>query len=226
MTEPTTVGIFTGDPKSLEIPYLGTAKEVATLAEQQGITTEEEAATAADIRTKLNKHIKAIEAARKEITDPINEQAKAVKAYFDEAVSGLKNALEKLDAQVLAWNRELQRRRQEEARREAEREAELERQRQAAYHEQSGSQSAPPPPPPPPAASAAPPVGVPKTVHGNQGGKATVATRLKFKEVADITKVPLRFLMVNEQAVNAAIRQEKLKEIPGLVLEEAMSVRG
>ena len=65
----------------------------------------------------------------------------------------------------------------------------------------------PPPPPPPPPPSVAP-------AYGNYGAKATRKSKW-VHEVADKTEVPLKFLMVDDKAVKAAIR-DGVRDIPGI----------
>jgi hypothetical protein len=96
------------------------------------VIDEESEKLANDLRMKINSLVKGAEARRKEITDPINAEAKKVKKMFDDVVSPFSGLLDQLDRKIIPYTREKQQRQLDEAKRkQAEEIAEKERQAKA-----------------------------------------------------------------------------------------------
>lgn len=70
-------------------------------------------ASAEDLK-QIKAQIKAIEDYRKSITDPINEQIKRIKAFFDVPINKLKEAEEVIKGAILKYQKEQERKRLEE----------------------------------------------------------------------------------------------------------------
>ncbi len=173
----------------LEIDHIGQAKELVEAAKGFEVKNDTDLGRASDLTNKIKAVFKDIEEQRDGFVRPLFECQRTFNAQFKGVTDPLKTSENHLIACIKGY-RQHQRLLEEQA-------AAQQRKEQAkAAREAKKAGEAPPPPPPPP---------VTTPVTGSLGGKSTYVENWKHKLV-DITEVPLRFLMVDEDEVKAAIK--------------------
>ncbi|HEC62098.1 MAG TPA: hypothetical protein ENI27_07575 [bacterium] len=195
----------------LIIPLEGRAKELITVAGDFKITDEASAGRASDLIKQIQTAWGGIEEQRDGMVRPHNEVVSGYNGRFKNMILvPLKETEKLLKGLLKQWNlterdrvaKEAAAQRQKEAEeRQAWETAELERGREA---EALGK---PPPEPikPPPPAPAPPPAEPSKTTRGEYGSTATITENWKY-EVTRVEDVPRQFLMVDDKAIRAAIK--------------------
>ncbi len=173
----------------LEIVHVGQAKELVEAAAGFKIDNDTDLGRASDLTNKIKAVFKEVEEQRDSFTRPLFECQREFNGQFKGVTDPLKTAENHLTACIKGY-RQHQRMLEQQAA------AQQQKEQRAAEREAKKAGEAPPPPPPPP---------VTTPVTGALGGKSTYVENWKHKLV-DITEVPLRFLMVDEDAVKAAIK--------------------
>jgi len=177
------------------------AESDAVLITQQAesilVTTTEQEEQAYTALTQIKQAIKAIEARRKEITKPLNASLKATNAMFKKLAQPF------VDADGIVRNKVLDFRRlqEEKAQKELER-----RQKIQASHEAKGHEIHE--------------ITEPKA----EVAKTTVTAKRWTFNIVDVNKVPREYLVLNNTAVNQAIRNG-VREIAGLDIFQVEGLR-
>jgi len=197
----------------IEIDHAGQAKELLSVTDNFEILNDEQAGLAADWVNKMKAVFEEMESQRKGLGQDALTFTKSLNAKFKTLTGPLQDREKWLRGILTNYNRH-KRQEAERAARDAEAkqrkwEQEQEAAKQEALDNDQPAPAAKPPPPPPPPASNAP-------VYGQHGGGMIWVSNWKHK-VTDITRVPLKFLMVNDEAVKAAIKEGKRDDaIPGI----------
>lgn len=199
-------------PRAVLEPFRSKAKDLAAKASAIKVQDQETQLAATTLAGTIKKVAKTVEDARKEYTAPINEHVKAVNGLAKEITTPLDTGMRHLTGQLnqYAAKVELDRRKAEE---EARRQAEAEQKRLDAEAKAAGVEA---------------PI-VPEVLPA-KSEKATVRTETGTSyqrkvwtfEVEKLADVPREYMLLNEKAVNAAIRNG-VRSIPGLKILETTS---
>lgn len=220
-------------------PFLARAQEVEIYA-------EEDVEEATEYLGDLARRAKMIEAKRKELKDPITKWGKEIDTYFKTLSEPIAAARKLVEPKILAWKEAEQRRIDEENARvaaEVARQQEIENERQRKIADEAAEKLR--------EAEAAgneeearragielavasevrtvqhnlPPAEQEKTIRA---AGATASMRSTWKAtVVDPMEVPREYLMVNEKAINEAVRKAgdpSTLVIPGVAIEEVKSL--
>lgn len=151
------------------------------------INDDQDALAASEFLAQLKHNVRADEEKRKKIVKPFNDGVKAINKEFADNAKPFKDAIADLEPKILAYKQK------RDAERAAE-QAEIERQRQEAAAESfvTGVAAAV----------------IPDAAPGGFVGKAAgVSTRKTWKnEVVDLSRVPLKYLQVDQVQLNADMR--------------------
>ncbi len=223
--------------EEIEIPLEGRAKELITVAGDFKITDEASAGRASDLIKQIQTAWGGIEEQRDGMVRPHNEVVSGYNGRFKSMILvPLKETEKLLKGLLKQWNlteqarvaKEAAAQRQKEAEeRQAWETAELERRREAeALGKPPPDPIKPPPPapaPPPPPAPAPPPAEPSKITRGEYGSTATITENWKY-EVTRVEDVHRQFLMVDDKAIRAAIKDGR-RVISGLRIWDDGNVR-
>ncbi len=193
----------------LEIEHQGQAAELVEASADFDIKNDEDLGRCSDLVNKIHAIFEKIEEQRDGYTRPLFEGQREFNAHFKIVTGPLVSCEKRLREMMTAFQRH--------QRLQVEKAAAEQRKVEAKAAREAKAAGDPPPPPKPP------PQTVP--VSGALGGKAEYRESWKYR-LEDKTSVPLKYLMVDEQAVNAAIRGPNgLREIPGLEIYDAGSMK-
>jgi hypothetical protein len=194
-----------GDITTQALAMLATAEQRAV------IRNEAEDVSAKELRAEIKENLKQWDATRHALTDPAEAYKKTVIGVFKTAMEPAERALAMLDRGISSFFLA----QREAARKEQERLDKLAAAKQARLEAKAEAkgEEAPPPIIPMPVVS-----GPAKTTQLAGGGKVTTALVWTF-EVTDAAAVPREWLIVNEQAIGAAVRAG-LRTIPGVRIFE------
>lgn len=161
---------------------------------------------------------KEAEKIRTSLVKPLNDRVKEINSAFKSALAPLNNADKTLRGKLLDLHREQERRRREEE----ERVRKLLEEEQKKREAEAKEKNKPVPPPPPIVVEAPPPIVSIKTDSGT-----TSIRKVWDWELVDINEVPREWLILNDKAVNAAVRTG-IRNIPGIRIfeREQIAVRG
>lgn len=196
----------------IEIIGSGQAQEWMIIAESLTVTDEDSESEATDILKKLGDCEKKIEAQRKDITVPINNELGKINAVFKTLSTPLSTAKINVKNLILGFRAK---RAQEtlEAIQEKERkdmEALKAHQKELAEAEKQGEE-----PPPPPQATERPHIpDMPNVVKGDHGGAVHSRPNWKF-EIITPSKVPARFTRPDEKLIKDFVKMGG-RDIPGV----------
>ena len=199
-------------PRAVLEPFRNKAKQLAAQASAIKVQDHESQLAAITLAGTIKKVAKTVEDARKEYTSPINEHVKSVNGLAKEITTPLDTGMRHLTGQLnqYASKVELERRKAEE---EARRQAEVEQKHLDAEAKAAGVEA---------------PI-VPEILPAKPE-KATVRTeagtsyqrKIWTFEIDKLDEVPREYMLLNEKAVNAAIRNG-VRSIPGLKILETTS---
>jgi hypothetical protein len=199
-------------PRAAIEPYRN--KALAMLAEARAITVQDQVSqvAATNKAAGIKKIAKIVEDARKDYTAPINDHVKAVNGLAKEVSTPLDEALRHLTGQLnkYAAHVELERRKAEE---EARRQAEEEQKRLDAEAKAAGVEA----PVVPEVLPAKPETAAVRTEAGTSFQRKTWTFN-----VENMDQVPREYMLLNESAVRAAIKNG-VRSIPGLKIYETSS---
>ncbi|WP_027390559.1 hypothetical protein [Chrysiogenes arsenatis] len=178
------------------------------------IENEEAQEQATAMATQAKKIGKAIDSLRKEYVQEPNEYVKAVNNFaksFTDRLDAIERDLKQKMSAYLT-RRELETRKAQEAARKAQEELQrkLDEEAKDAGVETVQLQTTIAPQAP--------------TVTRTDSGSSHTQKVFRYKGVADLTQVPLEFLIVDEKKVNQAIRSG-IRNIPGLTIEETTEIK-
>lgn len=196
-------------PRAALEPYRNRAKELLTKAYAVTVKNADSQVAATNLAAAIKKDEKAIEDARKAYTAPINDHIKAVNGLAKEITTHTDEALRYLTGQLnqYATRVELERRKAEE---EARKQAKEEQKRLDAEAKEAGVQA----PVVPEIVPAKPEKAAVRTENGTSYQRKTWTF-----EPEKIDDVPREYMMLNEAAVRAAIKNG-VRSIPGLRIFE------
>ncbi len=181
------------------------------------VVDEAGSVTATEILGQIASIKKRAEEVRKTLVKPLQDKVNEINARFKEALQPVVNADAVLRAKLQAF-----REKQERERREAEERLRklMEKEQKKAEKKAEKKGEAPPPPPPMPV--------LPEPPRAIKTEAGTVFTKKVLKwRVVDFAKVPDEYKMIDDKAVNTAIKYGT-REIPGLEIYEVeeLVVRG
>lgn len=200
------------DPQPMAADITTQALGMLQLAEERAvIRSEAEDVAAKELLAQINGNLKEWDATRHALTDPAEAYKKTVIGVFKSAMEPAERAKAMLTRGISAFFLE----QREAARKEQERLTKLAqaKQERAEAKAEAKGQEAPPPIIPMPVVT-----GPAKTTQLAGGGKVTTALVWAF-EVVDQNAVPREWMIVNEQAIGAAVRAG-LRTIPGVRIFE------
>ena len=220
--------------------------ELACARVPNPIRSEENAATATDFIAQCQTHIKKAEAAHKKEKELFLKAGRAVDTFFKRRCENLSTALAPVVSLLKAYRDEIaetERQRQEEARRSAEEEARraaaaaeehrvvaerlaadaqsFDERRRAAEELRVAEEASERAEMMNRRASAAP---QPTRIRGDYGATAYVTRSWTF-EVVDLDRVPREYMSLDVEVVREAITRDGVREIPGLRIFQAESLR-
>ena len=178
-----------------------------TLYENQEviITTKEEYTQAGDVIKAINNKIKNIEAKRVDYTKPLLDQKKKIDDDFKAAMKPLEELVKEIKSKMLDWSREEQKRLDEEQIR-------IEAEAMSKAKEENTSEVVVP---------------IVNNIKSQRGEASTSTIKKVWKwKITDETKVPREYLVVNDKALNEAMKNGE-RRIDGVEFyqEEQMSIR-
>jgi hypothetical protein len=192
------------------------AREVEEIAISL-VVDEAGVVTATEILGKIATTKKKAEEVRKALVQPLQQQVNEINSKFKETLAPLVKADTILRNKVQDWHAYQERLRREEEERLRKL---MEKEQKKAEKKAEKRGEAPPPPMPVPVVPQAP-----KTVKTDTG--STSIKTFWAWEVEDETKVPREYLMLNDQAISAAVKMG-IREIPGIRIfqKQTLAVRG
>lgn len=199
-------------PRAVLEPFRNKAKVLAAKASAIKVQDPATQLAATQLAGTIKKVAKTVEDARKEYTSPINEHVKSVNGLAKEITAPLDTGMSHLTGQLnqYAAKVELERRKAEE---EARRQAEAEQKRLDAEAKAAGVEA--------PIVPEVLPAKSEKAAVRTETGTSYQRKIWSF-EVEKLYEVPLEYMLLNEKAVNAAIRNG-VRSIPGLKILETTS---
>lgn len=178
-----------------------------TLYENQEvvINSKEEYTQAGDIIKAINQKIKNIEAKRVDYTKPLLDQKKKIDDDFKAAMKPLEELVKNIKDKMIIWSREEQKRLDEEQKK-------LEKEAMEKAKKDKTSEVVVP---------------IINDIKSQRGEVSTSTIKKIWKwKVTEETKVPREYLMINDKALNEAVRNGERK-IEGIEIyqEEQISIR-
>ena len=179
-------------------------------AEAMVVKTDDDYSKASTVLKWIADTEKKCESRRKFFVDPLNEHVRRVNLFFKNFTEPLNEFRRKIEAKMLEYRAETERKRQEEEKRLMKQQEKVNKKLEAKGQEPLPAVAIPQ---------------APKTTFTGDGGTVT-AKKVWAWQVVDEKKIPREWFSLDEKKVNAAVRGG-LREIPGIKIfqKESLAVR-